>query len=102
MRVGLVLNEEIEWVSFHGVYDFAYFLRLVTGEELPEKESEFDDRLKTYFPHYYDVKHLLKESEILTRSLTSTAAALAVYHISYIATRYHVWGSSTRQEATVY
>ncbi len=73
-----MLNPEIEWVSFHGAYDFAYFLRLVTCEDLPELETEFQARLETYFPHHYDIKHLLKLSDIVPRSLSSTAAALGV------------------------
>jgi hypothetical protein len=31
-----VLNKRMKWVVFHGSSDFAYLLRLVLGEELPQ------------------------------------------------------------------
>jgi CCR4-NOT transcription complex subunit 7/8 len=26
---GIVLNDEIKWICFHGSYDFAYFLKMM-------------------------------------------------------------------------
>ena len=50
---GLVLNENIYFVSFHGIYDFAYFLKCVTNLPLPESEVIFFEDLKIYFPNYF-------------------------------------------------
>ena len=73
-----MLNEELEWISFHGTYDFAYFLKLVTCEKLPDNETEFQNKLKTYFPHYYDVKYLLKDTNSVTGSLSKISASFGV------------------------
>jgi CCR4-NOT transcription complex subunit 7/8 len=79
-----VLNEELEWISFHGTYDFAYFLKLVTCDSLPDNEAEFQNRLKTYFPHYYDVKCLLKDSNMPGGSLSKVASNFGVTFDAFI------------------
>jgi CCR4-NOT transcription complex subunit 7/8 len=56
MMSGLVLNEDIRWISFHSKYDFGYLLKTLTCIDLPNDESNFMDVLFTYFPCIYDVK----------------------------------------------
>ena len=56
MMSGLVLNEDVKWVSFHSSYDFGYLVKTLTCRELPMDESAFMDSLHTYFPCIYDVK----------------------------------------------
>lgn len=56
MMSGLVLNDEIKWISFHSKYDFGYLLKTLTCTELPMDEQGFLDLLFTYFPCIYDVK----------------------------------------------
>jgi CCR4-NOT transcription complex subunit 7/8 len=53
---GLVLNDEIRWISFHSKYDFGYLLKTLTCTELPMDESGFVELLQMYFPSIYDVK----------------------------------------------
>ena len=55
---GLVLNDKIVWVSFHGCYDFAYLYKMVSGQALPNLESEFFKQLVIYFPHFYDLRYI--------------------------------------------
>lgn len=31
MSSGIILNEDIKWICFHGGYDFGYFLKLMTN-----------------------------------------------------------------------
>lgn len=47
---GLVMNDEVKWISFHSYYDFGYLIKLLTQEEIPQAESEFFEMLKLYFP----------------------------------------------------
>ena len=50
MSSGIVLSDEIHWISFHGSYDFAYLLKILTCQLLPDDEEAFFDLLHTYFP----------------------------------------------------
>jgi len=79
--VGLVLNEDIRWISFHSAYDFAYLLKLLTGKLLPKKESDFFQNLKMYFPSFYDVKYLIKYCENLNGGLENVALSLGLERI---------------------
>lgn len=56
MTSGIVLMDNIKWLSFHSGYDFGYLLKLLTDRDLPTDESEFFELLKLYFPTIYDVK----------------------------------------------
>jgi CCR4-NOT transcription complex subunit 7/8 len=53
---GLVLNDDVKWLSFHSSYDFGYLLKTLTCAELPQEEASFLDLLTTYFPCIYDIK----------------------------------------------
>lgn len=54
---GLILLPNVHWICFHGLFDFAYLLRLVSNEPyLPHDEYSFQSMLEIYFPNIYDVK----------------------------------------------
>jgi len=75
---GLVLNPKINWISFHGSYDFAYLLYNLLEAPLPQRESEFTKLLGLYFPNHYDIKILVKEKNKLRGSLNKLAQYLYV------------------------
>lgn len=56
MTSGIVLVDDIKWLSFQSGYDFCYLLKLLTDQKLPQEESEFFELLRIYFPTIYDVK----------------------------------------------
>lgn len=56
MTSGIVLMDNIKWLSFHSGYDFGYLIKLLTDNNLPQDENEFFDLLRLYFPTIYDVK----------------------------------------------
>ncbi|EPR62786.1 ccr4-associated factor family protein [Toxoplasma gondii GT1] len=60
MNSGLVMNEDVKWISFHGCYDFGYLLKLLTCAPLPHSEAQFFELLHDFFPSLYDIKYLLR------------------------------------------
>ncbi|CAO2813541.1 unnamed protein product [Amaranthus hypochondriacus] len=81
MSSGVVLNDNVHWVTFHSGYDFGYLLKLLTCRELPETQHEFFDLIKTYFPTVYDIKHLMKFCNSLHGGLNKLAELLDVERI---------------------
>lgn len=73
---GLVCNDALKWVSFHGGYDFAYIIKLLVAQPLPEGEVEFFDFLKVFFPKRYDLKCLIRHSDNLFGGLNKIAEQL--------------------------
>jgi len=78
MCSGIVLSDDVKWISFHSAYDFGYLIKLLTSLDLPETESEFFRLLKLYFPHIYDVKYLMKNCETLRGGLNQLGQDLNV------------------------
>lgn len=62
---GLLFNEEVKWISFHGGFDFAYLIKMLNGQNLPDDESSFYNLLSIYFPAFYDVKYMVREVDTL-------------------------------------
>ncbi|XP_054160991.1 CCR4-NOT transcription complex subunit 8-like [Oppia nitens] len=56
---GLVLNPDCKWMAFHGSYDFAYLMKLLTASLLPPSRQQFHELLDTFFPYVYDIKFIL-------------------------------------------
>ena len=57
---GLVLVDDVHWISFHSGYDFGYLMKIMLQKPLPDEENEFHDLLTKFFPSLYDIKYLLK------------------------------------------
>lgn len=60
---GLVMSDHIIWVSFHSAYDFAYLIKILTGNTMCEKEEDFYRFMNVLFPNFYDFKYLLASTE---------------------------------------
>ena len=58
---GLVLNDKIHWICFHGCYDFAYFMKVMTNEMIPTNREHFYRLMKIFFPQVYDLKSFQHE-----------------------------------------
>ncbi|ESP00230.1 hypothetical protein LOTGIDRAFT_201019 [Lottia gigantea] len=78
MTSGIVLTEDIKFISFHSGYDFGYLLKLLTGTNLPTEETEFFELLQLYFPNIYDVKYLMKSCKNLKGGLQEVADQLEI------------------------
>ncbi|XP_076891272.1 putative CCR4-associated factor 1 homolog 10 [Bidens hawaiensis] len=81
MSSGVVLNDNICWVTFHSGYDFGYLLKLLTCKELPKSQTGFFDLIKIYFPVIYDIKHLMRFCNHLHGGLNKLAEILEVERI---------------------
>eukprot|EP00667_Euglena_gracilis_P017448 EG_transcript_18404 len=80
---GLVLNDDMKWISFHSGYDFGYLLKILTNSDLPDDENDFFDMLDTYFHAVYDIKYIMKTCSDLNHKagLSQLAEELAVERI---------------------
>lgn len=70
---GLLMNESINWISFHAGYDLGFFVSLLKNDILPFDEKEFYWWCAKYFPNYYDLK--LLGNYILNSSVQSGASS---------------------------
>jgi len=81
MVSGLVLMDNVKWISFHSSYDYGYLLKLLCSKSLPETEDEFYSLLQIYFPVIYDVKFLMKSCKALKGGLSDIGEQLDVTRI---------------------
>ena len=81
MMSGLVLNEDVKWVSFHSSYDFGYLLKTLCCTDLPTEEAPFMDLLHLYFPAIYDVKFMMTAVEGMHGGLSALGDTLQVERI---------------------
>jgi len=80
MSSGMILNDNIIWISFHGAYDFAYLLKILTNFPLPDNEPVFLEQVAVYFPTFYDVRYLVKKDNF-RGSLSKLAQGLEINRI---------------------
>ncbi|CAF1016541.1 unnamed protein product, partial [Didymodactylos carnosus] len=78
---GIVLMDNIVWLSFHAGYDFGYLIKMLTGKLLPETDANFFELLKMFFPNIYDVKYLMKSCKNLKGGLEEVAKQLEIERI---------------------
>ena len=77
---GLVLLEDVRWISFHSGYDFGYLVKLMLCKPLPEDEVEYRKILNIFFPSIYDIKYMVKSAQRSNQAnslpLSTNAAAI--------------------------
>jgi CCR4-NOT transcription complex subunit 7/8 len=98
MMSGLVLTDDVKWLTFHAGYDFGYLLKTLTCSELPAEEADFLALLRTYFPSIYDVKYMMTAVEGLHGGLNSLADSLNIERIGPM----HQAGSDSLLTAQTY
>lgn len=60
---GLVMNNDVYYITFHSSYDFGYILKILTCKPLPLDDKEFMKTLHVLIPHFYDLKVMIDENE---------------------------------------
>ncbi|KAH9360892.1 hypothetical protein HPB48_003609 [Haemaphysalis longicornis] len=78
---GVVLSDSVKCLCFYGPYDFAYLLKVLTGQNLPQEESDFFELIRLYFPVIYDIKCIMPSCPGLRGGLQSVANALGVQRV---------------------
>ena len=68
----ILFNPKLIWISFHGVYDFAYIMKTLMNQ-LPETLTDFDKNIKNIFRNFFDLKFLLRNSKFLKKGLQDIA-----------------------------
>lgn len=63
-------------------YDFGYLVKLLTAVSLPTSEDVFFESLRTWFPHCYDIKFMMRACKSLKGGLQDVADDLGVRPIS--------------------
>ncbi|XP_004504674.1 probable CCR4-associated factor 1 homolog 7 [Cicer arietinum] len=81
MSSGIVLNDNVHWLTFHSGYDFGYLLKLLTCQNLPDTQVGFFNLINMYFPNVYDIKHLMKFCNSLHGGLNKLAELLEVERV---------------------
>lgn len=87
---GLIMNENITFVTFHSGYDFGYLLELLSCLPLPATENGFFQRLHEFIPKFIDVK-LYAECYGLSGGLQGIASDLGIDRVG----RMHQAGSDS-------
>eukprot|EP00049_Salpingoeca_infusionum_P004957 m.86352 g.86352 ORF g.86352 m.86352 type:complete len:261 (-) comp12801_c0_seq3:1716-2498(-) len=78
---GLVLSEDVTWITFAGSYDLLYLLKALTNDTVPVDSSEAMELLRLFFPNMFDVKTLMKSCKTLQKGLQDVADTLEVPRI---------------------
>ncbi|XP_031129586.1 probable CCR4-associated factor 1 homolog 6 [Ipomoea triloba] len=81
MSSGIVLNDNVHWVTFHSGYDFGYLLKVLTCHSLPDTQVGFFTLINLYFPVLYDIKYLMKFCNSLHGGLNKLAELLEVERV---------------------
>ena len=98
MTSGVILSDNVKWISFHSGYDFGYLLRLLMNCNLPSEEGGFFDMLDMYFNIVYDIKYLMKSCRNLKGGLQDVADELQVQRVG----PQHQAGSDSLLTATTF
>jgi len=78
---GLILNDDVYWITFHGIYDFAYLIKALTNFLLPKDEEEFHQVLAVYFPNFYDIRCIINNFSWIRGSLSKICSDFEIKRV---------------------
>lgn len=81
MSSGIILSDNVKWISFQGGYDFAYLIKLLTDQNIPHNALDFNELLNVYFPIRFDIKFLMNSLNGFTGGLQEIAKQLGLKRI---------------------
>ncbi len=62
----MIFNDSLIWICFHGIYDFAYLVKLILDQDLPNDGFNFLMHLYLCFPNFWDIKLLIQTDIVLS------------------------------------
>jgi len=62
---GLLADDRVTWITFHGIFDFGYLMKSLLCEGLPDDQEDFLRFHRTFFPCSYDLKALVKQPRFI-------------------------------------
>ncbi|RWS20944.1 CCR4-NOT transcription complex subunit 7-like isoform X1, partial [Leptotrombidium deliense] len=89
---GMVLCDNVQWISFDCSSNFGYLLKIITATNLPHEDEHFFELLRIYFPTFYDIKHLTLSCKNLKQSLREVAEQL---HLTSSGAQCHAGSNSS-------
>ncbi|AAS50890.2 ABR119Cp [Eremothecium gossypii ATCC 10895] len=57
---GLLLTDEVTWVSFHAAYDFGFLVNILTDASMPNNKEDYEFWVQKFLPSFYDLNVLSK------------------------------------------
>lgn len=78
---GLIFSDEMVWLSFHSSYDFAYLSKILFNSCLPRSQIDFLKNLEILFPNFFDVKFLLRKTNMVKKGLQEIADEFGLQRI---------------------
>jgi len=68
---GILMSDDITWITFHGQYDICYVLRMIRNENMSREFplATFYKLMKNVFPVLFDIKYVIKSCKNLSGSL---------------------------------
>ena len=89
---GLLLNDQLTWITFHSVYDFAYLMKLCNNwTQMPDKVSIYERQLNLFFPRIVDLKCLMCDRGYCRGGLQTLADS---FHVKRKGTRHQAGSDS--------
>lgn len=93
---GLVMNDAVSWITFHGSSDFAYLLKILTGKKLPNNLEAFLDRVRLFFgDKVYDIKHMVRFGRFAKTCLGGLNKVATALKLNRVAGNAHQSGSDS-------
>ncbi|KAH7315700.1 hypothetical protein KP509_21G061400 [Ceratopteris richardii] len=99
IKYNLVRNRKINYICYQGDYDFAYLLKLLTGECMPNTQLEFAQKIHTYFGAICDIRVVQITQFRLRGGLQKFSDMLGVKRVSGTA---HQAGSDSLLTSSAY
>ncbi|CAH01890.1 CCR4-NOT core DEDD family RNase subunit POP2 [Kluyveromyces lactis] len=60
MDSGLLLNDEVTWISYHAAYDYGFLINRLMNTNMPNNKEDFEWWVQKYIPTSYDLNLINK------------------------------------------